>query len=61
MPPTEGPRYQSLLEPLKQAMSQYPRKGRDWQYWYPMERAIKVIHGDSTFYRWHDNRVKARP
>jgi len=28
------------------------RKGWDWQYWYPMERAIKVINGDTTFYRW---------
>lgn len=52
MPPTEGPSYQTLLEPLKQAMSRYPRKGWDWQYWYPMERAIKVIGGDATFYRW---------
>ena len=62
MPPSEGPRYRSLLEPLKQAMSKYPRKGWDWQYWYPMERAIKVIqNGDRTFYRWDSGQVKANP
>ncbi len=55
MPPSEGPRYRSLIEPLRQAMVRYPRKGWDWQYWYPMERAIKVIEGDTGFYRWTDS------
>jgi hypothetical protein len=52
MPPSEGLRYRSLIEPLQNAMAGYPSKGWDWQYWYPMERAIKVINGDTTFYRW---------
>tara|TARA_Y100001934_G_C12349327_1_gene774475 strand:+ start:455 stop:2362 length:1908 start_codon:yes stop_codon:yes gene_type:complete len=54
MPPSEGPRYRSLIEPLQKAMAGYTRKGWDWQYWYPMERAIKVINGDTTFYRWSE-------
>lgn len=56
MAPSEGPRYRSLIEPLQKAMAGYPRKGWDWQYWYPMERAIKVINGDTTFYRWAKER-----
>jgi hypothetical protein len=54
----KGPRYRSLIEPLQKAMAGYPRKGWDWQYWYPMERTIKVINGDTTFYRW-TNAVEA--
>ena len=54
-------RYKSLIEPLQKAIASYPRKGRDWQYWHPLERAIKVIQGDTTFYRWtHERRKEKR-
>lgn len=61
MPPSEGPHLRILLEPLKQAMSKYRRKASDRMYWYPMERAIKVIQGDTTFYRWDAEHAKAKP
>ena len=42
------------LAPLKRAITKFEKKGVDWQFWYPMERAVKLIEGTENYYRWDD-------
>ncbi len=50
--PSASKKLRPALEPLRRAIGQDGEKELNWQFRYPMERAIKAITGEATYYRW---------